>query len=394
MLGLTCVPQKVYDFLYPYKSYFRCRQARHFSLFCWLLVMLLIDQGKGTLKELSRLMPERIKYWALMRMVRSGWWDERALVTALSADVLSYLPPPADATLHLIGDATLKGKRGQKHPVGRKARVNEYARFCYGFEMVLLVASWAHFRVPVAIAIIDPKRKGQQNILFRRMVREFVPPAWAHSIVVEADAGFAATKTFRLLERLGYGYVFAVARTRKFTDGKYLRDLVQHLPHSQYRRMKTLKPDGRRRDYWVYECRRSLKDIGDVTIILSKQRRNDGPKKAKIIVTNLEAATTSQSLSYYARRWGVEVTIKELKSGLHLGRMQVTKDAARVSRSVALSVLAYLLVVRLYGKEAQSASESSLFRLKQRFVADVFQEHINRTERRWHAKLDKCRLAA
>ena len=394
MLGLTCVPQKVYDFLYPYKSHFRCRQARHFSLFCWLLAMLVIDQGKGTLKELSRLMPQRIKYWALMRMVRSGWWDERALVTELSAEVLRHLPPPADATLHLIGDATLKGKRGQKHPVGRLCRINEYARFCYGFEMVLLIASWGHFRVPVAISLIDPKRKGQQNILFRRMIREFVPPAWARSVVVEADAGFAATKTFHLIERLGYGYVFAVARTRKFADGRYLRDLVQHLPKSQYHRIKTSKPDGRRRDYWVYECRRSLKDIGDVTIILSKQRRNDGPKKAKIIVTNLEWATTSQSLSYYARRWGVEVTIKELKSGLHLGRMQVTKDAARVSRSVALSVLAYLLVVRLYGKETQSASEYSLFRLKHRFMADVFQEHVSRTEAKWQSKIDKYRLAA
>ncbi len=394
MLGLTCVPPKVYEILFPFKPHFRCRQARHFVLFCWLLTMLVIDQGKGTLKELSRLMPERIKYWALMRMVRSGWWDERALVTELSADVLRHLPPPADATLHLIGDATLKGKRGQKHPLGRTCRVNEYARFCYGFEMVVLIASWAHYRVPVAIAVIDPRRKGQQNILFRRMIRQFVPPAWVLQVVVEADAGFAATKTFRLIERLGYKYVFATARTRKFSDGKHLRDLVQHLPRSQYRRIKTSKPDGRRRDYWVFDCRRSLHDLGDVTIILSKQRRNDGPKKTKIIVTNLEAASAGQVLSYYARRWGVEVTIKELKGGLHLGRMQVTKDAARVSRSVALSALAYLLVLRLYGKEAQSARESSLFQLKQRFIADVFQEHVSRTERRWKNKLDKYRLAA
>lgn len=394
MLGLTCVPPKVYEILFPFKRHFRCRQGRHFVLFCWLLTMLVIDQGKGTLKELSRLMPARIKYWALMRMVRSGWWDEQLLVTELSAEVLRHLPPPADATLHLVGDTTIKGKRGQKHPLGRTCRLNEYARFRYGFEMVILIASWAHWRIPVAIAVIDPQRKGQQNILFRRMVREFVPPAWVRRVVVEADAGFAATKTFRLLERLGYRYVFAAARTRKFTDGRHLRDLVQHLPRSQYRRIKTSKPDGRRRDYWVYECRRSLHDLGDVTIILSKQRRNDGPKKTKIIVTNLEGASAGQVLSYYARRWGVEVTIKELKGGLHLGRMQVTKDAARVSRSVALPVLAYLLVVRLYGKEAQSASESSLFGLKQRFVADVFREHLNRTEAKWQVKLDKYRLAA
>ena len=146
---------------------------------------------------------------------------------------------------------------------------------------------------------------------------------------MEADAGFAATKTFRLIERKGYGYVFAAARTRKFTDGRHLRDLARHLPKSCYRRIKTLKPDGRRRDYWVYECRRSLKDLGDVTIILSKRRRNDGPKKTKIIVTNLAAASASQILSYYARRWGVEVTIHELKSGLHMGRMQVVAGGGR-----------------------------------------------------------------
>lgn len=391
MLGLTCVPPKVYDFLYPYKHHFRCAQARHFLLFCWLLVMLSLDPGRGTLKELSRLMPQRLKYWALLRMVRSGWWSERALVSEMSAQVLAELPPPPDGVLHLVGDATLKGKRGEKHPLGRKCRLNEYARYCYGFELVLLIASWGRFRVPVAVSVIDPRRKGQQNILFRRMLRQFVPPAWAKQVIVEADAGFAATKTFRVLERKGYGYVFAVARTRKFTDGRHLRDLAQHLPRSQYRRIKTCKPDGRRRDYWVWECRRSVKDLGDVTIILSKRRRNDGPKKTKIIVTNLATAGTAEALSHYARRWGVEVTIKELKGGLHLGRMQVTREAGRVARSVALPVLAYLVLVRLYAKEE---SQFSLFKFKQRFVADVFREQMQRTEQRWQGRLDKYRLAA
>lgn len=391
MLGLSCVPQRVYETLYPFKRHFRCAQGRHFLLFCWLLTMLIADSGKGTLKELSRVVPPHIKYWALMRMVRSGWWSEQPLIAEMSAEVLRHLPPPGDGVLHLVGDATLKGKRGEQHPLGRKCRLNEYARFCFGFEMVLLIASWGRFRVPVALCAVDPHRKGHANILLRRMLREFVPPAWATQTIVEADAGFAATKTFHLLERLGYGYVFAVARTRKFTDGKHLRDLVQHLPKQQYRRMKTTKPDGRRRDYWVYACRKSLHDIGDVTIVLSKKRRNDSPKKTKIIVTNLDGATTADILSHYARRWGIEVTFKELKSGLHLGRMQVTKEKERVARSVALPVLAYLLLLRLYGKEEPSCS---LFRLKQQFIADVYKEQATRTERRWQAKLDKYRLAA
>jgi hypothetical protein len=391
MLGLSCVPHRVYDVLYPFKSYFRCAQGRHFLLFCWLLTMLIVDSGKGTLKELSRLVPPHIKYWARLRMVRSGWWSEQALLTEMSTQVLPHLPPPADGTLHLVGDATLKGKRGQKHPLGRKCRLNEHARFCFGFEMVLLIASWDRFRVPVALCVVDPQRKGHANILFRQMLRRFVPPAWARQVIVEADAGFAATKTFHLLERLGYGYVFAVARTRKFTDGKHLRDLAQHLPKQQYRRIKPAKPDGRRRDYWVYAGRKSLHGIGDVTIVLSKQRRNDGSKKTKIIVTNLDGAPPADILSHYARRWGIEVTFKELKSGLHLGRMQVTKEKERVARSVALPVLSYLLLLRLYGKEEP---HGSLFKLKQRFAVDVYQEQVTRTEQRWRAKLDKYRLAA
>ena len=395
MLGLTCIPEKVYDFLYRFKRHFRCAQARHFVLFCWILVMLLVDGNKGTLKQLSRLMPERIRYWALMRMLRSGYWNEKALLRDVSSEVLlGCLPPPEDGILHLIGDSTLKGKRGEKHPLGHKTRMNAYSHYYYGFEMVLLIASWDHYRVPVAIQAMDPHRKGQQNIIFRRMLREFAVPGWAKEVVVEADAGFAANKTIRLIQKKGYSFVFAVTRTRTFADGKHLNDLVYHLPKSCYRRMKISKPDGRRRDYWVYEKSANLKGIGDVTIMLSKQRRNDGPKKVKIIVTNLRQASASRILSYYARRWGIEVTIKELKGGLHLGRMQVTKEKERVQKSVALSVLAYLLVLRLYGAEADNAQEVSLFRLKQRFTADLFQEHAIRTERKWKQKLDKLRLAA
>ncbi len=351
MLGLTCIPEKIYDFLYPFKHHFRCAQARHFMLFCWLLIMLLVDTNKGTLKELSRLMPERIKYWALMRMVRSGYWDEMALIRDIGSEVLRILPPPKDGVLHLIGDSTLKGKRGEKHPLGHKTRLNAYAHYCFGFEMVLLIASWAHYRIPVAICAMDPHRKGQQNIIFRRMLRKYVPPGWVGAVVVEADAGFAANRTIKL-------------------------------------------PDGRRRDYWVYEKSASLKNIGDVTIVLSKERRNYGPKKVKIIVTNLRQTSASQILSYYARRWGIEVTIKELKGGLHLGRMQVTKEKERVQRSIALSVLSYLLALRLYGAEAGNSQEVSLFKLKQRFTADLFQEHVIHIEQKWKRKFDKYRLAA
>jgi Transposase DDE domain len=394
MRYLTCVPGTVSQALFKYKHHFRCAQGRHFVLFCWIEVALILESGRGTLKDLVLLMPERVRYWAVLRLVRSGQWEASALFAEMVGDLILLLPPARDRALHLIGDTTLKRKRGKQHPLGHKTRFNGYQQFTFGFEVVLLLASWDHFRIPVAMAVIDPQIQGQQNELFRRMLREFRPPGWAQQVIVEADAGFAATKTFQALDQLGYAYVFAAARTRKFTNGKSLRDLVRHLPRSRYRRRKSSKPDGRRADYWVWSCQAQLRGVGDVTILLSKRRRNDGPKNTKIIVTNLKQVSAGTILSYYSRRWGVEVTFKEIKGGLHLGRQQVTKDPERVRRTVLLSGCAYLLLLRLYARGTTSSQEVSLFALKRRFTADVWQQQVDHVERKWKRKFEKLKAAA
>jgi hypothetical protein len=183
-------------------------------------------------------------------------------------------------------------------------------------------------------------------------------------------------------------------RTRKFTNGRYVRDLVQHLPQSLYRRRATYKPDGRRQDCWVFMRHAELHQLGEVTIVLSKKRRNFGPKRVKIIVTNLLDASTSAILSPYAMRWGVELIIKELKRGLHLGRMQVSQDADRVERSVILPVCAYLVLVRLYGTEEPIGKHWSLFQLKQRFAEAVMQDQVHRVEQKWRRKWRQIKEAA
>jgi hypothetical protein len=219
-------------------------------------------------------------------------------------------------------------------------------------------------------------------------------PSWVRQVVVSGDAGFAAKPTLKLIDKKGWTYVFAMARNRKFTNGKYVSDLMRHLPKSSYRRRATYKPDGRRCDYWVFQKRATLHHLGDVTMVLSKKRRHAGPNQVRLFVTHLKDVTASTVLSLYAWRWGVEVTIKELKGGLHLGQMQVTRDADRVARSVALSVCAYLLLIRLYGRDEALGQPWSLFRLKERFQADLMREEIDRTERKWQRKLKQYEDAA
>jgi hypothetical protein len=276
--------------------------------------------------------------------------------------------------------------------LGHKTRLNEHSVF--GFDLVLQLASWGRYRVPVRMGLVDPKHPGHPNLLFRHMLRNFLPPKWAEQVVVLADAGFAANLTFWLLAQKHYGYVFAVSRSRKMTTGQHLSDCARHLPNSRYHRLASCKPDGRHIDYWVYSRPASLHHLGDVTLIFSKQRRNAGPKKVKRLVTNLTRAKMSEILSIYARRWGVELTFKEQKGGLHLGQMQVTRDPERVGRSVALSVLTYLLLVSLYARDRSLEKEFSIFKLKHQLTTEVFQAQLRHTERHWKEKFQQLKHAA
>jgi hypothetical protein len=392
---LLRLPQRVATALAPLSSSFRaCPQGQHFRILCWLLVALLLAQGSATLKQLARFLPRSLRYWTVLRMVRASYGSAADLLQILAGTVMATLPPPADGTLYLLADTTLRGKTGKKQPLAHHTRLNQYEPFTFGHSVLLLVAHWGKLRVPVGAVVLDPKRKGQQNIQLRHFLRQFQPPVWCRRVVVLADAGFASKANLRVIQRRGWSYVVCLPRTWKLTDGAHLRDLARHLPKSRYHRVASHTPDRCRRDYWVFVRRAELRLLGDVTLLLSKKRRNSGPQQVKLIVTNLDNASATTMLSAYARRWGMEVTFRELKSGLHLGRMQVTRQPERIVHALLLPVLAYLLLLRLYGRELEPERGATIHALKQRFTEEVLQEHVERTERKWKRKLEQARAAA
>ena len=393
-MRLSRIPQRVATVLAPLSVFFRSHpQGQHFRLLCWLLVSLLLCQGSATLKQLVRLLPSRLHYWSLLRLLRAGYWDAADLLAELARTVLATLPPPADGTLYLIADTTLRGKAGRKQPLAHRTRLNQHEPFVFGHSVLLVLAHWGRLRIPIGAVVLDPKRRSQQNLQWRRLLRQFQPPAWCQRVLVIADAGFASKANLRAIQRRGWCYVTCLPRSWKLSDGTHLRDLARHLPKSRYHRVASHTPDRRRRDYWVYLRRAELKLLGDVTVLLSKKRRNSGPQQVKLIVTNLEPVSAAAILGTYARRWGVEVTFKELKSGLHLGQMQVTRRPERVVHALLLPVLAYLLLLRLYGRTLDPEQGASLFALKQRFAEEVAQEHLEHMERKWRRKLEQVKAA-
>jgi hypothetical protein len=121
MWGSTRIPSKVYQALYPLQKHCRCVQARHFwSAVGWYSVE--ARSGQRDAQGLQAYLPSTLQYRTTLRMMRSGQWDAQAVVGTIATATLRTLPPPTDSVLSLIGESTLRDKRGRTHPLGHTTR--------------------------------------------------------------------------------------------------------------------------------------------------------------------------------------------------------------------------------------------------------------------------------
>src|SRR5262249_31262057 len=148
-----------------------------------------VYEEKATVKGVARLTPRHIAEWHLRRLLTAAYWNWRLLLWWFVDQVIAILPPPDDGGGDLVVDSTLKDKTGQKHPLAKKGRLNEYAAYVFGLHIVVVKLQWGNYRIPVDFEIV--RRKGQlryrsENRLFRWMLVRFRRPVWAQMVVVVA----------------------------------------------------------------------------------------------------------------------------------------------------------------------------------------------------------------
>jgi len=92
--------------------------------------------------------------------------------------------------------------------------------------------------------------------------------------MVVGDAALAAKANMQMIPagdeadtQRRWGFVFALARTRHPADGKSLRNLVKHTPHSCYAKTWMPRWPGHqgRKTFWIFARHTRLKHLGDVT---------------------------------------------------------------------------------------------------------------------------------
>jgi hypothetical protein len=176
--------------------------------------------------------------------------------------------------------------------------------------------------------------------------------------------------------------VLALPRTWKFSKGKSLKALVTHLPRWWYTPIRLPTAAGRRRTFWVYAKAVRLRHRGNVTVVLSKCRRNDGPKPTKSLVTKLpEIVPARHIVAIYLRRWGVEVLLKEWKGVVGLGQHQGTKQVSRGEHSVAVAIMASLLLLKRRAKDIPADRPWSALSLQRAVAWEMVQARCERSAR-------------
>ena len=382
-MSLTCLPRHISQRL---RGLGPCFRHRHQLIFSWLLVLHLLYGERANLQALARHGPRHLAYQHDRRLLCAAYWCTKTLLWWFVDHALQALPPPEDGILYLVGDRTLKGQRGPKHPVAQKTRLSPHHPYGFGFRIVLLMAPWDVYRIPVDFALVrrtDDPAYQRENALFRQRLQACRRPGWGQELVVTADAAYASRANLELIHMLGYWYVMALPRTWKFATGKALKALVTHLPRWKYTQLRipTVNTQ-RRRTFWVYATRARLRHLGDVTVVLRKCRRNQGPKQTKILVTTLpETVTAREMVGVYLRRWWVELLVKELKGVVGMGQHQVTKKVDRVERSGAVAIMAYLLLLKLQAKDIPADRPWSAFRRQRTFAWEVVQAQCERSAR-------------
>jgi len=378
-------------------------KSRHRLMLCWLVVMQALFPGRKTLEELARWTPGSITVWRLRRVLKATYWDVHLLVAWWVEEALQTLPPPKDGTLYRVGDGRVKPKRGTKNPLAQKGRKSEHQPWFFGIRFALLIVTWDIYRLPVAFRLIRVKTHPEyqmENALFREMVGDFIPPPWAKRVIVEGDAAYGSQENMKMVMQRDaddparrWGFVFAIARTWKTVEDKAIKDLVTYVPRIYYQRVRVPRLPGTKgcKTFWVYSTRLCLRHIGDVTVILSKRGRNLGPKRTKILVTNLDEWLPRQVVSAYQRRWPVEQINRELKTDLGLGEHQVSGEEGRIEKSFGMAVLAYLLLIRACHQEILPGTSWSIAQLQHALRLRII---TNQVAHNVKMRLTKARKAA
>ena len=250
------------------------------------------------------------------------------------------------------------------------------------------VYDWGLYLREKTVRRLNRKREKGQRLSFRskyRIVRAILAdlrgrlPA-GFPVYVLFDSWYASNKLLKFCRRQGWHVICAIKSNRTL-DGIKLSQWNQRLKHQPYTRVNPAATDQRKRPYLVRARKGRLKNVPfEVCVLISKRHRGD--KRPKYFLCTDLSLSPQQILTFYQKRWPIEVDNYYVKQLLGLGDFRVQSFEA-IEKWFAIIFLAYtFLQWRL-----NHAQPDERFKV----VADVIRAHRQQQAR--HVLEAACKLA-
>jgi len=234
------------------------------------------------------------------------------------------------------------------------------------------VYDWGLYLREKTVRRLNRKRAKGQRLSFRtkyRIVRailadlkERLPADLA--VYVLFDSWYASNKLLKFCRRQGWHVICAIKSNRTL-DGVKLSTWNQRLKHQPYTRVNPAATDQPKRPYLVRARKGRLKNVPfEVCVLISKRHRGD--KRPKYFLCTDLSLSPQQILTFYQKRWPIEVDNYYVKQLLGLGDFRLQSYEA-TEKWFAIIFLAYtFLQWRL-----NHAQPDEGFKV----VADVIRQH-------------------
>jgi hypothetical protein len=240
------------------------------------------------------------------------------------------------------------------------------------------VYDWGLYLRQKTVRRLNRKRVQDQRLSFRskyRIVRAILADLKRRlpirfPVYVLFDSWYASNKLLKFCRRQGWHVICAIKSNRTL-DGVKLSEWNQRLKHQPYIRVNPAATDRRKWPYLVRARQGRLKNVPlEVCVLISKRHRGD--KRPKYFLCTDLSLSARQILTFYKKRWPIEVDNYYVKQLLGLGDFRVQSYEA-VEKWFAIIFVAYtFLQWRL-----NHAQPDDRFKV----VADVIRHH-----RRQHAR--------
>lgn len=348
MFKIVKTTKWISSFLLLFKLNFSKPQMRHIENF---MEALIACEGRKTIARLNHLLFDKLDPSAFTDFFSYSPWDDHQLRIQMLKTMTEMLVPK-QAQLSLFENEPLfiiiDDSQAHKHKNSTGFEVTDWhyhtaemKGYYYGLPFVTFHLMRGTLSLPVALrpylrqkTVRSKNRKRRKqgkkpNIPFKSkytLVRETLSQLAAFidddiPVYVLIDSWYASAKLIKYCRKRGWHVICALKSNRKLrrkgTDpGDQLRYIARRIRKKDFSKTKVKSSDDSSICYWVNTQRGRLNKCKDeVSIFISKTHYND-KRPAFFMCTDL-SLNAQQALSFYMKRWAIEVDHLYLK--VHLG---------------------------------------------------------------------------